>query len=108
MSLHQGLALNSPLGRTVRFEQTDAACAILSPAPETREGLDVGRQLVQTSCGSSRLRNGSWQGLPVFGGEEEQAMHDSSAVCYHPGQPARSVRPSQSVQQAQLCCRQHC
>lgn len=56
-------------------------------------------------CGSSRLRNGSWQGLPVFGGEE-QAVHGSSAVLYHPGQPARSVRPSQSAQQAQLCCRQ--
>lgn len=38
MSLHQGLALNSPSGRTVMFEQTDAACAILSPAPETRVG----------------------------------------------------------------------
>lgn len=104
MSLHQGFALNSPLGRTVRFEQTDAAPAILSPAPETRQGLSVGRQLVPTFCGSSRVRNGSWQGLPVFGSEEEQAMHDSSAVFYQPGQPARSVRPSQSAQHAQLCC----
>lgn len=108
MSLHQGFALNSPLGRTVRFEQADVAPAILSPPPETREGLGVGRQLVPTSCGSSRLRNGSWQGLPVFGGEEEQAMHDSSAVFYHPGQPTRSMRASQSAQQAQLCCHQHC
>lgn len=108
MSLHQGFALNLPLGRTVRSEQTDAAPAILSPAPETREGLGVGRQLVPTSCWSSRLRNGSWQGLPVFGSEQEQAMHDNSAVFYHPGQPVRSVRPSQSAQHAQLCCRQHC
>lgn len=46
--------------------------------------------------------------VTVYGGKEERAMHSSSTVFYHPGQPARSVRPSQSVQQAQLCCRQHC
>lgn len=40
------------------------------------------------SCGSSTLRDGSWQGLSVFGGKEERAMHSSSAVFYHPGQPA--------------------
>lgn len=38
MFLHQRLALNSPPGWTVRFEQADAACAILSSAPENRVG----------------------------------------------------------------------
>lgn len=44
------------------------------------------------------MRDGSWQGLSVFGSKEERAMHSSLAVFYHPGQPARSGRPSQSAQ----------
>lgn len=45
--------------------------------------------------------------ISLTGVKEERAMHSSSTVFYHPGQPARSGSPSQSVQQAQLCSRQH-
>lgn len=52
MSLHHGLVLNSPPGRTVRFELTDAACRILSLPQRQEWGVGVRGQLI--SCGRSR------------------------------------------------------
>lgn len=103
-SCSRGLpCLSSSPERTVSFEQSDTACAVLSFAPGTVTAVSVGAK----SCYVGAVGGGrAARKVPLSWCKEDRAVHISSLPAA--GQASRYERASQAVQQAQICCCQHC